>query len=96
MKVPALRSRHHADVSFDENMTFVKTLMARIASKMVCALNVLHAHRSEAVNHCTNVVAMLSNSEPRDSKNRPAMVRRFSERRSFATNGDLPPLNSEA
>ncbi len=96
MKFLAFRSLHQVDVPFEENMALAKTLKARMLSKMVCALKVFQTHWTKAVSHCTKDFTMLSSSEPKDSKIKPIIVRRFSERRILDTKGDSLPANSEA
>jgi hypothetical protein len=96
IKFPAFRSLHQVDVSFEESMMLVKTLMVRIPNSMVCAFKVFQTHWTKPVNHRTKDIAMLSSNEPKDSKNSPVMVRCFSERRTRDTKGDSLPANSEA
>lgn len=81
IKFLALRSDHQFVVVLDEKKTLPIILEARRPSIRRLVLIVLFSHRKVASIQTIMEVMTLSISEPRDSKKRPAMVRRLVERR---------------
>ena len=91
--LPAFRSIHHSVVVVEVNITLMRTLIARTASRRLFASIVFQVQRTKSRTICMAEVAKLSKSDPKDSKASVVKVWRLIFRRSCAINGASFPAN---